>query len=200
MFRFRGSRPELHRSILRRHSILWSLSIRLSQSLSPSESIVGGRFCHSDNHPLFFFSPNLCAVAASALIMATVPVPVPVPVVPAPILEEKAPSSSLSFLTDNAITSVINNTYASLAAKREAMGLTNPGTVESIDREVKREVLLSNYMFSGLRCDLQKIFSVNPLFRLQHGFAMGSQALPPWQMMAIYGTNRVSVAIALSSL
>ena len=114
-----------------------------------------------------------------------------VPDVPAPTLEEKAPSS-LAFLTDNAITSAINNTYASLAAKREAMGLTNPGTVEGIDREVKREVLLNNYMFSGLRCDLQKIFSVNPLFRLQHGFAMGSQALPPWQMMAIYGTNRVS--------
>lgn len=124
-----------------------------------------------------------------------------VPDVPAPILEEKAPSSSsLSFLTDNVITSVINNTYASLAAKREAMGLTNPGTVEGIDREVKREVLLNNYMFSGLRCDLQKIFSVNPLFRLQHGFAMGSQALPPWQMMAIYGTNRVSTLSRASIL
>jgi mitochondrial import receptor subunit TOM40 len=124
--------------------------------------------------------------------MATIPA-TPAPM---PILEEKAPpasSSALSFLTDNAITSVINETFASLALKREAMGLTNPGTVESIDREVKREVLLSNYMFSGLRCDLQKIFSVNPLFRLQHGFAMGSQALPPWQMMAIYGTNRVSI-------
>ena len=71
------------------------------------------------------------------------------------------------------------------------MGLENPGTVDNIAREVQKDVLLSNFMFSGLRCDLQKVFSINPLFRLQHGFAMGSQALPPWQLMALYGTSNV---------
>lgn len=105
------------------------------------------------------------------------------------IVEQKG--SSLSFLTDNAITSTINEVYAGLADKRKAMGLINPGTVEGISREVQRDVLLTNHMFSGLRCDLQKIFSINPLFRLQHGFAMGSQALPPWNFLCIYGTNRV---------
>jgi hypothetical protein len=71
------------------------------------------------------------------------------------------------------------------------LGLENPGTVDNIAREVQKDVLLSNFMFSGLRCDLQKVFSINPLFRLQHGFAMGSQALPPWQLMALYGTSDV---------
>lgn len=108
------------------------------------------------------------------------------------LIEEKG-SSSLSFLTDNAITSALTDTYSNLSEKRKALGLQNPGTVDGISREVQRDVLLSNYMFSGLRCDLQKIFSVAPLFRLQHGFAMGSPALPPWQLMALFGTPRVSL-------
>jgi len=64
---------------------------------------------------------------------------------------------------------------------------------------VQKDVLLTNFMFSGLRCDLQKIFSLNPLFRLQHGFAMGSQALPPWQLMALYGNSSVFMQAAYSS-
>ncbi len=108
------------------------------------------------------------------------------------VVEEKSTSSSpLAFLTDNAITTVISETYSNLSERRKALGLENPGTVDNISREVQKDVLLTNFMFSGLRCDLQKIFSVNPLFRLQHGFAMGSQALPPWQLMALYGNSNV---------
>lgn len=106
-------------------------------------------------------------------------------------IEEKSASSPLSFLTDNAIALAITDTYSSLQERRRLLGLENPGTVDGIAREVQKDVLLTNFMFSGLRCDLQKIFSVNPLFRLQHGFAMGSQALPPWQLMALYGNSNV---------
>jgi mitochondrial import receptor subunit TOM40 len=109
------------------------------------------------------------------------------------LVEEKG--SALSFLTDNVIAATISGAYSNLSEKRKAMGLENPGTVDSIAREVQREVLLSNYMFSGLRCDLQKVFSVSPLFRLQHGFAMGSQALPPWQLTALYGTPNVCLSM-----
>jgi mitochondrial import receptor subunit TOM40 len=107
------------------------------------------------------------------------------------VIEEKSTSSPLSFLTDNVISAAITDTYASLQERRKLLGLENPGTVDNIAREVQKDVLLTNFMFSGLRCDLQKIFSLNPLFRLQHGFAMGSQALPPWQLMALYGNSRV---------
>ena len=99
--------------------------------------------------------------------------------------------SMLSFLTDNAIATTLTDYYTTLFERRKSMGLENPGTVDNIAREVQKDVLLSNFMFSGLRCDIQKIFSVAPLFRLQHGFAMGSQAPPPWQLMALYGTPKV---------
>lgn len=102
------------------------------------------------------------------------------------------PSSGvLSFLTENAIASAINDTYNNLAERRKLLGLTNPGSVEGIAREVQRDVLLTNHMFSGLRCDLSKVFSASPLFRIQHGFAMGSQVLPPWQFLSVYGNSRV---------
>jgi mitochondrial import receptor subunit TOM40 len=109
-------------------------------------------------------------------------------------------ASPLAFVTDNVIAATLIDTYASLAERRKALGLSNPGTVEGISREVQREVLLSNFMFQGLRCDLQKVFSVAPLFRIQHGFAMGSQALPPWQLMALYGTPKVRSPAKLSTL
>ncbi|KAL9625024.1 MAG: hypothetical protein Q9160_000753 [Pyrenula sp. 1 TL-2023] len=102
--------------------------------------------------------------------------------------EEKA-ASALSILGNNAVTATLKDLYSSFSERRKALGLSNPGSVESISREVQRDVLLSNYMFSGLRADVQKVFSVSPLFRIQHGLAMGSQALPPYQLMALYGTN-----------
>ncbi|KIV85169.1 hypothetical protein PV11_00899 [Exophiala sideris] len=113
------------------------------------------------------------------------------------VVEEKS-ASSFS-LTDNALSLAISDTYANLQERRKLLGLDNPGTVDGIAREVQKDVLLSNFMFSGLRCDLQKVFSINPLFRLQHGFAMGSQALPPWQLMALYGNSSVFMQAAYSS-
>lgn len=109
--------------------------------------------------------------------------------------EEKA-ASALSILGNNAVTATLKDLYISFSERRRALGLSNPGTVENISREVQRDVLLSNYMFSGLRADVQKVFSVSPLFRIQHGLAMGSQALPPYQLMALYGTNNVCTNLA----
>lgn len=101
-------------------------------------------------------------------------------------------SSSLGFLTDNALVSAARNTYRSFSDRRESLGLRNPGTVENIAREVQKDVLLNNYTFTGLRADLTKAFSVTPLFQISHAFSMGSQALPPYTFAALYGTNRVS--------
>jgi hypothetical protein len=126
---------------------------------------------------------------------AQVPEPVPVALAQDNVVlvdEKPSYSSPLAFLTDNVIAASISDTYSGLAVRRKLLGLENPGAVDGIAREVQRDVLLSNLMFSGLRCDLQKVFSINPLFRLQHGFAMGSQALPPWQLLALYGTSNVS--------
>ena len=105
--------------------------------------------------------------------------------------EEK--SSPLAFLTNNAVFATLQDTYTSFSERRKSLGLSNPGTTETISSEVQRDVLCTNYMFTGLRADSQKLFSVSPLFRIQHGLAMGSQGLPPYQLMAVYGTADVSI-------
>ncbi|KAL9108946.1 MAG: hypothetical protein Q9227_006342 [Pyrenula ochraceoflavens] len=111
--------------------------------------------------------------------------------------EEKA--SPLAIIGDNAIVSTLKGYYTSFAKRREALGLSNPGTVEGISREVQRDVLLSNLMFSGLRADATKVFSINPLFRIQHGLAMGSQALPPYTLTALFGTDKLFLQGGLSN-
>lgn len=74
------------------------------------------------------------------------------------------------------------------------LGLSNPGTVENIAREVQKDVFLTNSMFTGLRAELTKPSSINPLFQVSHAFAMGSQGLPPYTFVALYGTSKVVVA------
>lgn len=99
----------------------------------------------------------------------------------------------LAFLYSNSVTSALLDTYHSFSDKRAALGLQNPGTVDNISREVQRDVFLTNYMFTGLRADLTKAFSVAPLFQVSHAFSMGSgQGFPPYTFAALYGTNKVS--------
>ena len=94
-------------------------------------------------------------------------------------------------LLGNPLGAALRDTYSSFSRRRDALGLSNPGTVENIDSETKKNVLLTNYMFSGLRADLTKPFSMTPLFQFAHAFSMGSQGLPPYNFTAMYGTNKV---------
>ncbi|GES63361.1 mitochondrial import receptor subunit tom-40 [Aspergillus terreus] len=97
-----------------------------------------------------------------------------------------------SFLTDNSVAAAIKDAYSSFSERRAALGLPNPGTVDNIAREVQKEVLLSNFMFSGLRADLTKVFGMSPLFRVSHAFSMGSSGnLPPYAFSAMYGSPKV---------
>lgn len=101
-------------------------------------------------------------------------------------------SSALSFLTDNSVAAVLKDAYTSFSDRRAALGLPNPGTVDNIAREVQKDVLLSNFMFTGLRADLTKAFSMSPLFRVSHAFAMGGTGnLPPYAFSAMYGSPNV---------
>ncbi|CRG88752.1 Mitochondrial import receptor subunit tom-40 [Talaromyces islandicus] len=101
-------------------------------------------------------------------------------------------SSTLSALTDNSVAAAIKDAYGSFSERRAALGLSNPGTVDNIAREVQKEVLLSNFMFTGLRADLTKVFGMSPLFRMSHAFAMGSAGnMPPYNFSAMYGTPKV---------
>ncbi|PGH14449.1 hypothetical protein AJ79_03092 [Helicocarpus griseus UAMH5409] len=102
-------------------------------------------------------------------------------------------ADALSFLSDNAVVAALKDTYSSFSARREALGLSNPGTVENVAREVQKDVLLSNFMFTGLRADLTKVFAMSPLFRVSHAFTMGSQqgTLPPYAFSSMYGSPRI---------
>ena len=145
-----------------------SISLPRPSTLSISRFLV---------HPLHISGGAPSSFPLSAFYLASV------------MADEKA--SPLAALGDNALLTALGDFYSGFAKRREDLGLPYPGTVENISREVQRDVLLSNMMFSGLRADVQKVFSINPLFRIQHGLAMGSQALPPYTMTALFGTNKV---------
>ena len=138
--------------------------------------------------------------AATPLDQAAVPV-VPVPVAPAtananalPIDVTKSGSISQPAPRAGGIVDSIFDTYRSFQDRRAALGLSNPGTVDNIASEVQRSVFLTNQTFSGLRAELNKSFSISPLFQISHAFSAGSQMLSPYTFLGLYGTNNVSAA------
>lgn len=96
------------------------------------------------------------------------------------------------WILENPLVAALADTAASISARREALGLHNPGTVENLSREVQKDVLLTNHTFSGMRADLTKSFSVSPLFQISHSFSMGAQGLPPYTLATLFGTSKVS--------
>jgi mitochondrial import receptor subunit TOM40 len=98
----------------------------------------------------------------------------------------------LGFLGNGGLASRFRDLYVGFHEKRESLGLSNPGTVENISREVSRDVFLNNSMFTGLRADVTKAFSVSPMFQTSHAFSIGSQGLAPYTFLATYGTPKVS--------
>lgn len=130
--------------------------------------------------------------AATPLEKPVVPV---VPVVPAdslPIDVTKPGSLSQPAPRSNGVVDAVLDTYRSFQDRRAALGLSNPGTVDNIASEVQRSVFLTNQTFSGLRAELNKSFSIAPLFQISHAFSAGSQMLSPYTFLALYGTNNVS--------
>lgn len=108
-------------------------------------------------------------------------------------------SSPFAFLSNNPIARPITDAVNSFQERRAKLGLSNPGTVENLAREVQRDVLLNNYMFTGLRADLTKAFSLLPLFQVSHAFALGERS-NPYTFAALYGTSKVGhVAHRISS-
>ncbi|KAL2269724.1 hypothetical protein VTJ83DRAFT_1908 [Remersonia thermophila] len=98
--------------------------------------------------------------------------------------------SPFGVLLKNPLVSGLSDVYNAFQERRGRLGLSNPGLVENIAKEVQRDVLTTNLMFSGLRADLTKAFSFNPLFQVSHQFAMGER-LNPYSFAAIYGTSKV---------
>jgi mitochondrial import receptor subunit TOM40 len=95
---------------------------------------------------------------------------------------------SLALANPLAIT--IGDAINSFSERRAKLGLSNPGSIENLSKEVNRDVFLNNFMFTGIRADLTKVFSVSPLFQVSHQFAMGDR-MNPYAFSTMYGTGKV---------
>jgi Eukaryotic porin len=71
------------------------------------------------------------------------------------------------------------------------LGLEFPGNIETVHKEVQRDVFLTNYAFSGMKADLSRNFCANPLFQVSHSFAAGSSQSPPYSFVGLYATDNV---------
>lgn len=119
-------------------------------------------------------------MAAPPLEKPAIVVPIPEPIVVVP--------------KSNGILDTFKDVYRGIQERRLALGLSNPGSVDNISKEVQRDVFLTNQTFSGLRAELNKSFSMNPLFQISHAFSVGSQQLSPYTFLALFGTQNVSLS------
>ncbi|KAI0062260.1 hypothetical protein BV25DRAFT_1945387 [Artomyces pyxidatus] len=87
------------------------------------------------------------------------------------------PSSSSSAPSFPAL-SPLQNAYNRFSTWRSSLGLTNPGSVENLQKEVKN-THLTNFIFDGARADLMKGLSMDPAFQVTHSFSLASQTMPP---------------------
>ncbi|CAN6599439.1 mitochondrial import receptor subunit Tom40p [Trichomonascus vanleenenianus] len=114
-----------------------------------------------------------------------------IPQVPLTAFPGSQPVQKPSVWTTNPVLSYVNDIYSSVANRRAALGLPNPGTIENINKETSKDVFLNNYFFTGLRADLSKSFSMNPAFQVSHSFSLGSPVMPPYGFAAFYATDDV---------
>ncbi|KAL3230565.1 Mitochondrial import receptor subunit TOM40 [Nakaseomyces bracarensis] len=98
-----------------------------------------------------------------------------------------------SFWSSNPLSSFVIDTYRQLHAHRQSLSLVNPGTVENLNKEVSRDVFLTQYFFTGLRADLNKAFSLNPAFQTSHTFSIGSTSLPSYAFSALFANDNLFV-------
>ena len=105
--------------------------------------------------------------------------------------KQQSSSGALGAFTNNPVFNTFRDTYDHFQTRRALLGLSNPGTVENVNKEVSRDVFLNNFAFSGLRAELTKAFSVSPLFQVCHSFSSGNQQMPPYVFMALFGTSKV---------
>lgn len=98
----------------------------------------------------------------------------------------------MDFLLENPLVVGLSDALSTLSKRREGLGLSNPGTLEQLSREVQKDVLLTNHLFTGMRADLTKSFSVSPLFQISHSFSMGAgQSMPPYTLATLFGNSSV---------
>ncbi|QSL65481.1 hypothetical protein MERGE_002793 [Pneumocystis wakefieldiae] len=86
----------------------------------------------------------------------------------------------------------IRSSFKAFRDIRASLGLSSPGTVEFLSKEVQQDVLLTRMIFSGARADLGKVFSCKDdcTFQITHSFFLGTQMFPPYSFGTVFGTKK----------
>ena len=125
------------------------------------------------------------------------------------IIPSSSPQPSSSSSTYFSSLTPLHNVYNKFSQWRASLGLSNPGTVENLQKEVKSafssspwppcslthlalDTHLTNFFFDGARADITKGLSMNPAFQTTHSFTLGSQtASPSYNFGSVFATQNV---------
>ncbi|KAK0551227.1 translocase of outer mitochondrial membrane [Tilletia horrida] len=121
---------------------------------------------------------------------------------PSPFLPESSSLPSTSELKGrrsedvdgplSALTYPFRRVYDSFSRHRVALDLPYPGLPERISHEANA-TFTTNHMFDGVRFDLAKGASTNPMFHISHNFHIGASQQPQgsYSFSTMYGTDQI---------
>lgn len=101
-------------------------------------------------------------------------------------------SAEPSIWVTNPVSQFLSSVSQTITQHRQSLDLVNPGIMENINKEVSKDVFLSLYAFTGLKADINKTFSMNPVFQIAHSFAVGSK-LPAYSFTSIIANDQALV-------
>ncbi|KAE8224790.1 hypothetical protein CF319_g2379 [Tilletia indica] len=107
-------------------------------------------------------------------------------------LPASSSSSSSSTGILSTLASPFTRAYDSFARVRANLDLPHPGLPERINNEAM-QTFTTNHLFDGVRFDLAKGASINPMFHVSHNFNLGgSQARNgSYSFSTMYGTDEI---------
>ncbi|KAK0521591.1 translocase of outer mitochondrial membrane [Tilletia horrida] len=99
------------------------------------------------------------------------------------------PSSSSS---SSGFLGVFGRAYDAFARARANLDLPYPGLPERINHEAM-QTFTTNHLFDGVRFDLAKGASINPMFHVSHNFHLGASQAPmgTYSFSTMYGTDEI---------
>ncbi|GMM29066.1 Tom40 protein [Martiniozyma asiatica (nom. inval.)] len=98
------------------------------------------------------------------------------------------PTAEPSFWSTNPLSRFVSAVQHTVLEHRHSLDLVNPGLMENINKEVTKDVFLDMYSFQGLRADITKTFSMNPVFQVAHGFTMGAKT-PAYTLTSVLAND-----------
>ena len=100
---------------------------------------------------------------------------------------EKGESISTGIFSGNALVRGLTDSWKSFSKRKEELGLSNPGSVEGVSRELHQQTLLDNFTFQGLRAEYSKLINFqNPMFQIAHALSIGGNGGSPYTLSTMF--------------